>query len=169
MTSEVDRYGAPRVELNAPTEATFDLASRGSRLLAAILDSILATLFMAPAVIALGVFDGFPNIEPVSRTLQLQLAVAGFAGYLLLHSYLLYTQSQTVGKWLVGVRIVGLDGSRASFGVIVGLRVLPVSIASQIPLIGQLLTLIDVLFIFGADRRCLHDRIAETVVVRVRA
>ena len=36
-----------------------------------------------------------------------------------------------------------------------------------IPLIGTVFSLVDVGFIFGKERRCLHDRIAGTCVVQV--
>ncbi len=162
-----DNYGSTGPELGAID--TSDLASRGARLGAAILDSLLAMVFVLPAMSAFGFFDGFPDIEPISTPDQLALAAAGFALFLVLHGYLLYTQGQTVGKRLVGIRIVRRDRSRADFGIIVSLRVVPISIAAQIPLVGQLLTVLDVLFIFTKERRCIHDRIADTVVVRVGA
>ncbi len=159
-----DSYGSTGPELDAID--TFVLASRGARLGAALLDSLLALAVMGPAMAAFGFFDGFPHLEPLSREDQLVLAVAGFAFFLAMHGYLLYTRGQTVGKRLVGIRIVRRDRSRADFGIIVGLRVVPLSIAAQIPLVGQLLTFLDVLFIFTKERRCIHDRIADTVVVR---
>jgi len=51
------------------------------------------------------------------------------------------------------------------FGKLVGLRYVPVWLASSIPFIGGFLALIDILFIFREDRRCVHDMIAGTVVV----
>jgi hypothetical protein len=40
-----------------------------------------------------------------------------------------------------------------------------VTIVSAVPVVGPVLVLADALWIFRADRRCLHDRIADTVVV----
>jgi uncharacterized RDD family membrane protein YckC len=37
-----------------------------------------------------------------------------------------------------------------------------------IPVIGGFLPLVDVLFIFRHDRRCIHDLLAGTNVVKVR-
>jgi hypothetical protein len=39
---------------------------------------------------------------------------------------------------------------------------------SLIPTLGGLLTLVDALFIFGGSRRCVHDLIAGTKVIRVK-
>ena len=46
------------------------------------------------------------------------------------------------------------------------LRHLVTSLVVQIPVAGQFFWLVDVLFIFGRSRRCVHDHIADTVVVR---
>jgi uncharacterized RDD family membrane protein YckC len=47
-------------------------------------------------------------------------------------------------------------------------RYLPISVVSVIPVVGPLLTLIDILFIFRSDRRCVHDLIADTQVLEER-
>ncbi len=63
-------------------------------------------------------------------------------------------------------RIVSVrDGRLLSFGRLIGLRYLPVWLVSVIPVI-QLFGMIDALFIFRRDRRCVHDLIAGTKVVR---
>ena len=41
-------------------------------------------------------------------------------------------------------------------------------LGSNLPEIGQFVALADVLPIFGKSRRCLHDYLARTIVVRVR-
>jgi hypothetical protein len=68
----------------------------------------------------------------------------------------------------VGIRIARLDNTVPNLGRVVLLRYAPMSVASLVPGVGGLLNLIDVLMIFGSERRCLHDRIAATKVVRVR-
>ncbi|MDG1205452.1 MAG: RDD family protein [Pseudomonadales bacterium] len=89
--------------------------------------------------------------------------------YLLLQGFPLFTRGQTVGKLLVGIKIVSLDGTPASaFNLFTRTFVL-ISIA-LIPFpynfLGLLL-IIDPLFIFGKDRRCLHDHIGQTKVVQL--
>ena len=90
----------------------------------------------------------------------------GFIVFLLVHGYLLATRGQTVGKLLTKIRIVRSDGTRASFGRLVGLRFLLNSFLALIPVVGTIYALVDVLFIFRAERRCIHDLIADTIVVR---
>ena len=62
------------------------------------------------------------------------------------------------------------DGSEAELWRLIFLRGLPQWLVSGLgnllPIIN-LLTLADVLFIFGKPRRCLHDYIADTIVVTV--
>ena len=48
---------------------------------------------------------------------------------------------------------------------ILGLRYVLVMLVAVIPFIGGLLGVIDFLFIFRSDRRCVHDLIAGTKVV----
>jgi uncharacterized RDD family membrane protein YckC len=95
--------------------------------------------------------------------------VAGvLVGTLMIVQWTLLTKrGQTVGKIIAGTRVISVDDSPAGFLRAVVLRVWPVEIVSRIPLL-QLLVLPDVLLIFGESRRCLHDRIAGTKVVRVR-
>jgi uncharacterized RDD family membrane protein YckC len=48
---------------------------------------------------------------------------------------------------------------------LLGLRYVLVMLVAVIPFIGGLLGVIDFLFIFREDRRCVHDLIAGTKVV----
>jgi uncharacterized RDD family membrane protein YckC len=57
---------------------------------------------------------------------------------------------------------VRADGSRVSLGRLILLRNVVVWILSMIPLFS----IVDALFIFGEARQCLHDKIADTIVVK---
>jgi len=69
---------------------------------------------------------------------------------------------QTIAKKIVGIKVVRSDGSPASLGRIFWLRNVVNGLLGIIPLYG----LIDILFIFGEQRQCLHDKIADTIVVK---
>jgi hypothetical protein len=45
-------------------------------------------------------------------------------------------------------------------------RYLPVQVVGSIPVLGMFASLVDVLFIFRDDRRCVHDLIAGTQVTK---
>jgi uncharacterized RDD family membrane protein YckC len=75
---------------------------------------------------------------------------------------------QTIGKKIVGIRIVDLDNNVPALAKILGLRYLPTRAAALIPIMGSIYSLVDALFIFFPNRRCLHDLIAGTKVVKVK-
>ena len=94
--------------------------------------------------------------------------VAGFAVYSLLHGYLLATRGQTIGKRLCGIRIVRTDGRPAGLWRILFLRFFPIVLLSALPvhLLSNIFTWLDCLLIFRRSHQCLHDQIADTVVVK---
>ena len=80
---------------------------------------------------------------------------------------LLTLRGQTLGKLLVGIHVVrNADGGRAGFVKAVLLRTVLIWIILSMPMLGNAFWLVDVLLIFRADQRCLHDLVADTKVVR---
>ena len=77
------------------------------------------------------------------------------------HDHLPEAQRTIDRKKLVGIKVVRADGSPASVGRIVWLRNILNGFISIVPLYG----LLDSLFIFGESRQCLHDKIADTIVI----
>jgi uncharacterized RDD family membrane protein YckC len=160
-------------ELDQPVKQTpeFPLAGRGQRLAAKLLDGLAEMILLTPIAIYLGIGAHFEAItaEELTNfplTFILQLALAGFVVHLLLHSYLLYFYGQTIGKRIMGIAIVNNNNKVPGYNRIIGLRYLPFYLVSQIPGLSTL-ALVDVLFIFRGDRRCLHDMLAGTRVIDV--
>jgi len=94
--------------------------------------------------------------------------LAACAGLLVLAGitlYLVHRNGQTIGKRMVGIKVVRKDGSRATLGRIFWVRNVPFWVLSQIPIIGGIFSLVDSLLIFRASRQCLHDQLAGTIVV----
>jgi uncharacterized RDD family membrane protein YckC len=171
------------------------LARRFTRYLAAVVDDIIDLAYRLPILYLLGFFNDVPQGKSPPFWLLLVASVPGFLGFLLIHGYLLKTKGQTVGKLLLGIRITDLDGNVPEFGKVILLRYLPISIVSLIPVLGGCLwpssggpdgdgaailvdlvifpievlgaslLLLDVLFIFRGDRRCIHDLLAGTKVL----
>ena len=79
---------------------------------------------------------------------------------------LVHRNGQTIGKKVMGIKIVRKDGSRVTLTRVFFLRYLASTILSLIPVAGALYGLIDILFIFGEAKRCCHDYIADTIVVK---
>ena len=63
------------------------------------------------------------------------------------------------------IKIVRVDGSRASFPRIFFLRAMVPGMIGGIPLLGALFSLTDMCFIFGDPKRCVHDYLADTIVI----
>ena len=161
-------YAAPSATVAQAAEPRYaEKASRGSRLGAYFIDTILYTLCWGPGYfqIALSV-DKYPvEYGPLGTSISILGLVAGLAlfGYNL---WLLHTHGQTVAKRLLRIRIVRTDGSRASLGRLFWMRSFLPAILSAIPCLGTLFSLVDSLMIFGEDKCCLHDKMADTIVVR---
>ena len=166
--SDENRYAPPvaHVEDVVPAGPGV-LAGRGARLGATLIDAVLAGLafWVLSIFTPLNIFR--PTVTPGGSLwlLMVQSLVVGFILFLVIHGYLIATRGQTVGKALLKIRIVRSDGSPASFARIVGLRYLTTSVLASIPVVGTIYGLVDCLLIFRASRRCLHDNIADTIVV----
>jgi uncharacterized RDD family membrane protein YckC len=140
--------------------AESQLAGRGARLVAILLDGVIGGVLGAIIAGAGAVSAGGeqPNYAVLS--------IGGllFLAYAIWQIWMFATQGQTLGKKLMNVRVVKLDtGRNGGFVTNVLLRALVgQGLLGVIPFYG----LVDALFIFRDDRRCIHDMIAGTAVVR---
>ncbi len=140
------------------------LAERGARLGAVALDCLIALGCTAPGFLMIVINDKQNDAVTVIGAILLAI---GFLGLLITQIYLLSTRGQTLGKRIVGVRIVKFaDNSNPGFVGACLLRLIVPSIIGGLPIVGSIFFIIDVCFIFQADRRCLHDMIAGTKVVK---
>ena len=160
-------YAAPEFDWSetAKEPRESELASRWTRFAAAFVDGIIGMAVGFGILYLFGVWDYIARRQAPPLGLMLATSVLGFAGFLLLHGYLLKTNGQTIGKKLLGIRIVDLNGNLPDFWTLILRRYLPLTLVGHVPWIGQYLPLVDVLFIFREDRRCVHDLIAGTKVV----
>ena len=149
---------SPQIGLPLPEHSP---GGRFARLLAVGIDAIVAIPVLFVCYAASG-FDTLEDTIPLLTTLFL-----GLCGVVMLQGLFLAFRAQTIGKMLLGLRIIDVaTGRRAGFARLVFLRMLVTSLLSALAGIGWIFGLIDCLFIFRDDRRCLHDFIAGTRVVR---
>lgn len=133
------------------------LAGRGERLLARIADRMLYLLCFAPLLVV-----AIAGAREMAG-LMLVLGLFAMACLFIYNLMLLGSSGQTVGKRWLRVRIVRTDGSDAELGRILGLRMgLPWLLGV---FLGPFFVLPDLLCIFGNEKRCLHDMMADTIVV----
>ncbi|MEP7156322.1 MAG: RDD family protein [Betaproteobacteria bacterium] len=160
-------YAAPEARVDdVIPEGESELAGRGVRFLAALIDGLLLG-FLNFGVAMLFGYNMFSPSAPPTFATTLLLMLSGVALYMLLNGYLLQKNGQTIGKKLLSIKIVRNDGSQATLGRIVLFRLLPVWVVSAIPILGAVLSLVDALFIFRENHKCIHDNIADTMVIKV--
>lgn len=159
-------YAPPEARVDdVVPEGEIELADRGTRLGAAIIDGIMLVALNFGIAMMMGI-NMFSMTEQPSIAQQTMLAVIGLVVFLAVNGYLLAKNGQTIGKKLLSIKIVRTDGSKITLGRIIGLRWLPMMIVGFIPIFGAIISLVNVLLIFRESRKCLHDNIADSIVIK---
>lgn len=142
-------------------------ASRGSRLAAILLDAVPPLVIALVCLPILFLGGGVTQGESMNvlGIVMIGLMVLAMLGYAVYQFILLHRNGQTFGKKMMKIKIVRRDGSRAGLGRIFWLRMFVPGLISNIPLVGAVFALADPLFIFGEEQRCVHDMIADTIVI----
>ncbi len=152
---------------NIEEEEQYELADRGSRLAAVVIDTLIVIL---PTLIYLfGRFkiDEIKEMSQAGLSLETVLMmVAGVMIYLAINGYLLVKKGQTIGKKFMDIKIVTEKNELPTIWESYFVRNLAFSIVGLLPF-GTLVSIVDMLCIFRKDRRCLHDLLAGTKVVFV--
>ena len=139
-------------------------AGRGVRLAAVILDGIVVMVAVyVPIVVGLVAAGSAPSETKNPRALLVGLGVAAIGFLLWVAFTIMYVSAngQTIAKKWLSIKVVRADGTAATLGRIFWLRNFLNVALSLIPLYS----IIDSLFIFSESRQCLHDKIADTIVV----
>lgn len=147
------------------------LASRTSRFKAWLVDFAIVGV---PAIIA-GVLvalttkpnasQGQPEISFVALAVMILVGIYSLI-IIVIQILKLHKQGQTIGKQFAKVRIVKIaDGTNGGIITNVVMRAIVPGLIGSIPMVGSVFALVDILFIFREDKRCIHDLIAGTRVV----
>lgn len=163
-------YQGPRYEPTYNAKATrddFELATRGSRLAAQMLNGFALMGVMLVCIVPIAALAG------ASQKGDAAGAVMAIVGALIASGLWVYfnlrqlsATGQSLGKKWMGVRIVTTQGDQPSLSQLVFRRYLAMQALGIIPVIGPILGLVNILMIFGAEQRCLHDHFADTLVVK---
>lgn len=165
MKDATNPYAAPRaaVEDVGTLVDGFELASRGSRFLASLLDGLIMLSVMGLLfAVTPWTFDDLG----ASVTVSLMFGGLGLGAWLAINGYLLATRGQTVGKVALKIRVLRRSGARAGALRLIVVRYLVPSLINLIPYIGSVFSLVNPLMIFRDSRACLHDDLADTMVVK---
>lgn len=144
-------------------------ASRGRRFLAYLIDQVCMFILIVGAG-ALLVFLFPEELIPIYQD-EVMVSWLGAGLYLVFYSLVngvpLHIKGQTLGKMLMKIRIIRMDQQKGGAWRFLGLRFMINQLIIAIPIAGNFYVLIDALFIFREDHRCIHDLIASTRVVNL--
>lgn len=181
MTTDNDadnRFAPPRAQLADPAAEDGSgraYGGRWRRFWAAMIDGFFNGAIIFPVMFASVGLEGY--MDAITRAAAqggstfalystlFRASLPGYAVVMLIQGPLLYFFGQSLGKKLLGLRVVRMDGSRVDFPRLFFLRGGCANVVGFIPTVGGLLALVDVCMIFRDSRQALHDQIADTVVV----
>jgi len=140
-------------------------ADRVKRLVATVLDGLIFGV-TAGMAFGMGFLSGAGFHWGVGLLSGFGLMSIVWLGMLVCQCYLLAIRGQTIGKIVMGLRIVRFeDGGNPGFVKAVLLRTFLWAIITAVPVVGTLIGVVGILFIFRDDQRCLHYHLAGTRVV----
>jgi uncharacterized RDD family membrane protein YckC len=163
----------------AETSGPGELADRATRLGAFIIDGLILACVYGPALwsvigrAAAAAAAGSPITDPFAIYRMMFVGNPGLPYTLVL--FLIWAvitilfvarNGQSIAKRILGIKVVRTDGRKASFWRIFLLRNVVNGLPGLIPIVSYIYFLVDSLMIFGESRRCLHDYIASTLVVK---
>ncbi len=165
-------YAAPQSVTEPSTESGPELADRMARFAGALVDGLtMIPVYVVVFMLAFraGVDGGLVENEILNQFVMGIIGlVLGAVAYLVINGYLLAKRGQTVGKLVVGTRIVDSKTNQIlPLGPLFLKRYLYIQLIALIPFVGGLIGLLDALLIFRENRRCLHDDFAGTKVIKV--
>jgi len=174
-TESSNLYAPPKSAVkDVGGDEALEPASRAARLAAVTIDGLLGFIWFAPAYIT-----NFATLAQQARGNPLMVwinlaktggwfyvGVLGALVVLAIDLTLLARNGQTIGKKLLGIKVVRVDGSPVSLFRVFFLRYVCNTLLTLIPVFGSLYSLVDCLMIFSESRRTVHDRIADTIVIK---
>ena len=162
------------------------LAGRFRRLVATAFDVTVVPSLSFVLVMASDVMEDAEDYANVDLMIVWVILLAVLS-YLILNGYTLWRRGQTLGKLIMGIAIVPAAASGAGGGepndytpaplwklICVRALFFPLLYLLLTPLLffgatvwPALIPIIDQVLIFGGRRRCIHDLVSGTIVVRV--
>lgn len=140
-------------------------AAKWRRLAATTIDMILVPALALVLVIVTGTVEHAEDFQ--DNTWMLEILLLAVASYIILNGELLRRHGQTLGKKLLGIRIVDVKtDARPALWKLICIRALFFPTLFLLPLFPlTLIPVIDQAWIFTRQNRCLHDLVSSTRVV----
>jgi uncharacterized RDD family membrane protein YckC len=163
-------YAPPRARVRdvVASKAALVPAERSTRLGASIVDGLIFSIMVYGPMIA-GIVLGSalsgpagPDSDPTTAlAITAGLTLVGFVVWTWLTLKQMGETGQSLAKKYFNIKVVRSDGSPASLSNLIWRRNVITWVLNIIPFYG----FVEVLFIFGETRQCLHDKMADTIVV----
>lgn len=171
--NEENPYSAPATVDPIPPQASnsIELASLGDRFLGALVDGLVNIAIAIPiwaALFMIGTVKSLQEMGEIGLVMTVVISLVSFGLFILVQGRFLKATGQTIGKKVVKTRIVTMEGKKPEFMDLVIKRYAFMNLIALVPFVGGILSLIDALMVFKSDRRCLHDNVAGTQVVKVQ-
>ncbi len=158
-------YAPPRAVVRdvLPSYAGLQRADPGARLGAYLLDALIFVgMVYVPFLVGLFIAAAATrDNSPFPVLIGFLCLIAGLAAWLIMTFRNIVENGQSIAKKIIGIKVVRSDGSPISLGRLIVLRNVVNMILGFIPAYA----LVDALFIFSESRQCLHDKIADTIVI----
>lgn len=169
-------YAPPQATvLTAPmNDSALPLGSRWRRVVASFIDSLIMMVIVMPLQFVTGTFQremerqqggGSMFAFQPGNVLWSAIGLALLVGI----NWNFLARGQTIGKKAMSLRIDRIEGGACDRSRIIVRRMTIMQVIYLIPVINFLFMVIDCLMIFRDNKRTLHDEIAGTKVVDVRA
>lgn len=156
-----------------------ELASVWSRIIAVLIDQVLAVLCLVPILSAIN-FDIVSLSEKAGNPAAINELVATIPSHLSIMTSLmilglfavqiimLIKRGQSIGKLATGVRILDYESKQIpNITNLILIRTIVTNLAYNLPYVGQFFALADLLvMIFNQEHRSIHDKLAKTYVVK---
>lgn len=160
-------YAPPRARVRdvAAPKAALVLAERLPRLGASIVDGLIFSAMvygpMVAGIVAGAALSGPDSDGTAALAITVVLTLIGFVVWAGLTLRQMAETGQSLAKKYFNIKVVRSDGSPASLSNLIWRRNVITWVLNIIPFYG----FVEVLFIFGENRQCLHDKMADTIVV----
>jgi len=166
--SEQVQHRPPPGPDDFPESGPNALGSVGARVFAYVIDAIL--LFIPTALVMLLFFTEVADAEVTVAELPWWFVPAQVAGQVAYQTVLVGTWGTTVGKWILGLKIVRYaDGTRPDLARAAQRALVPaVPAVLPVDIAGVLSAAVSATFVFMPLRRGWPDLYAGTIVIRTR-
>ena len=169
--NEENPYATPETNpiLQPSISEVAGLATPGERFTGAFIDGLInipIAILIWLGLYMIGVIGSIADIKAIGLGYTILVSIISFSAMIAIQWTFLKATGQTIGKRVAKTRIVTMDGKKPEVTDLVFKRYAFMNFIGLIPLVGSILSLVNVLLVFKSDRRCLHDMIAGTQVVK---